>query len=71
MRLLRRLRAYPRVFRRANRNKTDFVKYLVRRPAIMGAVAAYETAVLFSNKVDIRVKYLASTRASSLIGCPY
>lgn len=71
MRLLRRLRAYGPVLRRANRNQTDLVKYLVRRPAIMGAVGAYEMAVLFSNKVDVRVKYLAGTRTSSLIGCPF
>lgn len=71
MRLLRRLRAYGRIFRRPLRNRNDFTKYLVRRPAVMAAVGAYEMAVLFSNKLDTRVKYLASTRASSLIGCPY
>lgn len=71
MRLLRRLRAYGRLFRRPLRNKTDLLKYLVRRPAVLAAVGAYETAVMLSNKLDVRVKYLASTRASSLIGCPY
>lgn len=71
MRLLRRLMAYGRIMRKATRNKNDLTKYLVRRPAIMAAVSAYETAVMFSNKVEPRVKYLAGTRASSLIGCPF
>lgn len=71
MRLLRRLVAYFRIMRKATRNQTDATKYLVRRPAIMAAVGAYETAVLFSNRVDLRTKYLAGVRASSLVGCPF
>lgn len=70
-RLLKRLAAYGPVLRRAKRNRADLLRYLVRRPAILGAVGAYEAAVMFSNRVDTRVKYLASTRASSLIGCPF
>ena len=71
MRLLRRLAAYARVLRRAKRNRIDLVKHLVRRPALLGAVGAYEAAVMFSNRANVRVKYLACTRASSLVGCPY
>lgn len=71
MRLLLRLRAYARIMRKATRNQTDATKYLVRRPAIMAAVGVYEAAVLFSNRVDVRAKYLAGMRASSLIGCPF
>ena len=71
MRLLRRLRAYGRVLPKASRNRTDAFRYLVRRPAIMAAVGTYETAVLFSNRVDTRVKALAGIKASSLIGCPF
>lgn len=71
MRLLRRLWAYGKVLPRASRNRTDFVRYLIRRPAIMAAVGTYETAVLFSNRVDTRVKALAGIKASSLIGCPF
>jgi len=71
MRLLLRLRAYRRVLGKASRNQTDLMKYLVRRPAILGAVGVYETATLFSNRVDVRMKYLAGLRTSSLIGCPF
>ena len=71
MRLLKRLRAYGRVLPKARRNRTDAVRYLIRRPAIMAAVGTYETAVLFSNRVDTRVKALAGIKASSRIGCPF
>jgi hypothetical protein len=71
MRFLRRLFAYLRIARKAKRNRTDAIKYLVRRPAIATAITAYEVAVMVSNRVDIRTKYLASMRASSLIGCPF
>ena len=71
MRLLRRLLAYGRVLPSARRNRTDLLRHLVRRPAILAAVGAYETAVLASNRVDARLKYLATTKASSLIGCPF
>jgi hypothetical protein len=71
MRLLRRLLAYSRVLRKATRNQTDLMKYFVRRPALLAAIGTYETAVFISNRVEPRAKYLATTRASSLIGCPF
>ncbi|HEV7886966.1 MAG TPA: hypothetical protein VGO92_05370 [Acidimicrobiales bacterium] len=71
MRLWRRLAAYFRVLGKANRNQTDLVRHLARRPAIGLAVGVYETAVMFSNRVEPRLKYLATVRASSLVGCPF
>ena len=71
MRLLDKLSAYGRVFRRARRNRTDLIAYLIRRPALLAAVGAYETAVLVSGKVDTRLKLLAQTKASALVGCPF
>lgn len=68
---MKRLAAYARIMRGAKRNQTDLMQYIGRRPAIAGAIGAYEMAVLFSNRVDIRVKYLASMRASALLGCPF
>jgi hypothetical protein len=41
----------------------------VRRPAITAAIGAYEAAILVTNGIDIRVKYLAQIKATSLIGC--
>lgn len=71
MRLLTRLLAYARVLTKANRNQTDALKYIVRRPAVGAAIGAMEGAQLFSNRVDLRVKYLAGVHASALIGCPF
>ena len=71
MRLLKRLFAYTRIMRKANRNQMDAMKYIARRPAIAAAIGTYEVAVMVSNKVDVRVKYLACVRTSSLIGCPF
>src|SRR6266699_4932284 len=71
MRLVRRLSAYLRVMPRARSNRTDLLRYLIRRPALLAAVGAYETAVLVSNRVDPRLKYLAMLKTSSLAGCPF
>jgi hypothetical protein len=71
VKLLRKVVAYVRVLRSAKRNKTDLTKYVARRPAIAAAIAGYETAIFFSNRMDTRAKTLATVRTSSLIGCPY
>ena len=71
MRTLRRLAGYGRVLGKARRYRTDFVRYLIRRPAIFAAVGAYETAIVISNRADTRLKHLAGIKASSLIGCPF
>ena len=70
MRLLKRLLAYLRVLPKGKRNSMDATKYIVRMPAVAGAMGAYELAVLLSNRVDTRAKYLATSRVSSLVGCP-
>lgn len=71
MRTLRKLAAYGRVLPRARRNKTDLPRWMVRRPFLLGAIGAYESAVLFSNRVDLRVKLLAGLKTSTRIGCPF
>ena len=71
MRLIDRLQAYARILPDGRRNRTDALRYLVRRPALLGAILAYEVAVLASNRVDPRVKYLAMLKSSSLTGCPF
>ena len=71
MKLLRKLRAYVRVLPKANRNRNDLTRHLWRRPLIGWAIGTYESAVLLSNSVEGRVKALATTRVSSLIGCPF
>jgi len=69
MRIAGKLKAYAKL--RARRNHFDFVRYLLRRPAIAVAISTYETAIVVSNKLDARYKQLASIKASSLIGCVF
>jgi len=70
-RLVRRMVAYVRAVTKAKRHRVDLLRWIVRRPATLIAIGAYETAVLTANGVDPRVKYLASMKASSLTGCPF
>jgi hypothetical protein len=72
---LDKLRAYGRTFARVlpryRETPTDLLRLLVRRPAILGAVGTYETALMVSGRVDSRLKVLAALKTSSLIGCPF
>jgi hypothetical protein len=49
----------------------DILRLLLKRPAILMGVSAYETALLASSKTESRLKALASIKTSSLIGCPF
>lgn len=71
MKLLAKLRAYARLLFRARRNRTDFLRWLVRRPGLGLAVGTYEAALFTSGRFDNRLKYLATLKASSRIGCPF
>lgn len=69
--LMKRLAAELRVLSRAKRNRTDFLGYAIRRPALFVANNAGEMAQIAMNGVDPRVKILASVKASMLAGCPF
>ncbi len=72
MRLLDKARAYGKVLRNAHYDGVpDLVRLLRRRPLLLAAVSAYESALLGSSRVDGRLKSLAAIKASSLIGCPF
>jgi hypothetical protein len=68
---LHKIVAFGRVLLRGRRNRTDLVRHLVLRPAVFGAIGAYEAAVLVSSRVEARLKYLASLKTSSIVGCPF
>jgi hypothetical protein len=70
-RLLRRVAVNARVLPRAKRNRLDLIGWIVRRPALLTAINAYETAIILCNGADTRMKYLATLKASSLAGCPF
>jgi AhpD family alkylhydroperoxidase len=71
MRLLRKMRGYLRVLRRARRNRTDLPRELARRPQLAAATTAYETALVFSNCVDSKLKVLAELKAAALTNCEF
>ena len=70
-RFLKRLGSYALVLPKAKRNRTYVMGWLGRRPSLLAANQAYETAVLLANGTDTRLKYLAGLKASSLAGCPF
>ena len=71
MRTLRKMIVELRVLTSARRNRTDAVRWLVRRPLVLGAIGTYETALLLSSKAPTRLKLLAQLKAASLVGCPF
>jgi hypothetical protein len=64
------MRAFLRVMRRKKR-PIEAVPLLRRRPALLLAVSGFETALLASGRVDLRLKALARMKTSALIGCPF
>jgi hypothetical protein len=70
-RLAKRGWGYARVLSHAKRNRTDAMRWLIRRPALFAIVYGYETSALLSNGTDTRLKLLAGLKASSLTGCPF
>ena len=70
MGLIARLKAYGGVMQRAKR-PLEAPRLFRRRPALLLAVGAYETALLLSGRVDARLKALAQLKTSALVGCPF
>jgi hypothetical protein len=46
-------------------------RLVAKQPPLLGAVSLFELALLATNRVDARLKYLAVLKASSLVGCPF
>ncbi len=69
---LDKLRAYGKTFARPRYDEApDLLRLLLKRPAVLMGMSAYETALLVSSKVDSRLKALASIKTGSLVGCPF
>jgi hypothetical protein len=71
VRTLRKMIVELRVSTSARRNRTDAVRWLVRRPLLVGAIGSCETALLLSSKAQTRLRLLAPLKAASLGGCPF
>lgn len=70
--ILEKLRAYGKVVVRVrSRRVPDLVRMLVKRPAILAGMSAYETGLMASSRVETRLKTLAQIKAASLVGCPF
>jgi deazaflavin-dependent oxidoreductase (nitroreductase family) len=65
------LRAYGAVTSRGGANKTDLLRHVVRRPALLAAIFGYEAAALVSGKLSPRLKELAGIKTAGMIGCPF
>ncbi len=69
---LDKLRAYGKTLAGTRYDEApDLLRLLLKRPAILTGLSAYETALLVSSKVDSRLKALASIKTGSLVGCPF
>lgn len=62
--------ALLRVMRRRKR-PMEALQLLRRRPALLLAVNAFETAQMTCGRAPIRVKALVQVKTSALIGCPF
>ncbi|MEV0331752.1 carboxymuconolactone decarboxylase family protein [Nocardia sp. NPDC050717] len=71
MRVIQRIRGYATVIGQARRHRGDLVGWLGRRPQIAAATVTYETALLFSNRLDPRLKELAELKTAGLVACQF
>lgn len=71
MRTPRRIWSHLRVLTKARRNRSDLLRWLGRRPQLLAATAGYETALLLANRVDPKLKQLASSKAAAMVNCEF
>ncbi|MEE3853214.1 carboxymuconolactone decarboxylase family protein [Gordonia sp. LSe1-13] len=71
MRAINRIRGFGKAFRSSQRHRGDLIGWLGRRPQIGAATGVYETALLFSNALDPKLKELAELKAAGLISCEF
>ncbi len=64
-------KTFARILPRYRETPADLLRLLLKRPALLGAVGTYETALMMSGRVDSRLKALASLKSSALVGCPF
>ncbi|MFC4125693.1 carboxymuconolactone decarboxylase family protein [Nocardia rhizosphaerae] len=71
MRVVKRIRGYAKAIGQARRHRGDLVGWLGRRPQLAAATMTYETALLFSNRLDPRLKELAELKTAGLVACQF
>ncbi|MBF6333053.1 carboxymuconolactone decarboxylase family protein [Nocardia transvalensis] len=71
MRAAKRIGQYIRAFASMRRNRADLVGWLIRRPLLLISTLVYETMLLFSNRLDPKLKELAELKTAGLVNCEY
>lgn len=71
MRALHRLSGYVKAVSQAKRNRMDLYVWLIRRPLLLIATGWYEVSLLFSNRVDPRLKELAVLKTAGMVSCEF
>ncbi|MEV6773363.1 carboxymuconolactone decarboxylase family protein [Nocardia sp. NPDC051030] len=71
MRAITRVWHYLKSFRRARRNQADLVGWLIRRPLLLLSTMFVESMLMFSNRLDPKLKELAELKAAALVNCQF
>lgn len=71
MRALTRIRHYLKAVRQAKRNRSDLAGWLLRRPQILFSTMVFESALLFTNRLDPKLKELAELKTAGLVNCEF
>ncbi|MEU7143038.1 carboxymuconolactone decarboxylase family protein [Nocardia sp. NPDC046473] len=71
MRALTRIRHYVKAVRQAKRNRSDLAGWLLRRPQILFSTMMFESALLFANRLDPKLKELAELKTAGLVNCEF
>ncbi|MYR08412.1 carboxymuconolactone decarboxylase family protein [Gordonia sp. SID5947] len=71
MRAVERIRGYINAFGSSKRHRGDLTGWLGRRPQLLAATGVYESALLFSNRLDPKLKELAELKAAGLVSCEF
>ncbi|MEV0296374.1 carboxymuconolactone decarboxylase family protein [Nocardia sp. NPDC050710] len=71
MRVIERMRHYLVVLGSAKRNRVDLGGWLIRRPQVLFGTMVYELMLMFSNRLDPKLKELAELKTAGLINCEF
>ncbi|NDZ93477.1 carboxymuconolactone decarboxylase family protein [Streptomyces sp. SID6673] len=71
MRAIERIRGYVNAFGSSKRHRGDLAGWLGRRPQLLAATGVYESALLFSNRLDPKLKELAELKTAGLVSCEF
>ncbi|WP_328409485.1 carboxymuconolactone decarboxylase family protein [Nocardia sp. NBC_00403] len=71
MKAFARIRQTLLAIRQAKRNRSDLLGWLIRRPQVLMSTIGYETAMLFSNRLDPKLKDLAELKTAGLVNCEF